>query len=92
VLKINYLNQITFGWLLGIWLASVFALIIRTPFYNYIKNLLEDRQEIPFLKNHIYCAAIISGLMMLSCVVEFLLVRNNEKTANRIDNTFKYYL
>jgi hypothetical protein len=35
-LEISYLNQLVYGWFLGLWLACVFAFIIRVPFYNYI--------------------------------------------------------
>ena len=43
ILRTTYLNQLTFGWLLGLWLACTFAFIIRIPFHNYIKLLLEER-------------------------------------------------
>lgn len=41
--KTTYVNQLTFGWFLGVWLACLFAFIIRNPLYQYIKLLLEDR-------------------------------------------------
>ena len=78
-LGVSYLNQLIFGWLLGLWLAFVFAFIIRVPLYEYLKVLLEERQEISLLPKHIAVVAGITSSMMLVCMVEYLAVRGEIK-------------
>ena len=65
----TYVNQLTFGWLLGFWLACLFAFIIRNPLYSYIKLLLEDPQEVTFIKKHILVVAALTSIMMLFSVI-----------------------
>lgn len=60
------------------WLACVFAFIIRTPLHEYIQNLLEDREEIGNLYKQVGVVAGGTAAMMLSCVIEFLAVRNTD--------------
>ncbi len=69
------MNQLIFGWFLGLWLAVVFAFIIRVPLYEYIKVLLEERQETSVLPKHIAVVAGITSGMMLVCMVEYFAVR-----------------
>ena len=79
-LGVSYLNQLIFGWLLGLWLAFVFAFIIRVPLYEYLKVLLEERQEISLLPKHIAVVAGITSSMMLVCMVEYFAVRGEIQT------------
>ena len=34
------LNQVMFGWALGIWLAVTFAAFVRDPLYDHIKGIV----------------------------------------------------
>jgi len=71
----TYMNQLVLGWLLGLWLACLFAFVIRLPFYNYIKLLLEDRQEINFLPKHMCVVGALTASMMLICVIQYYSLR-----------------
>jgi len=42
---INTLNQVVFGWYMGIWLAFVFGFILRAPIFNHIKALVADEDD-----------------------------------------------
>ncbi len=84
VFEMTYVNQLTFGWFLGIWLACVFAFIIRVPFYAYIKKLLTDRQEIIYLREHSLKVAIMTFAMMLICIIQYYAMNGEEKTEQYI--------
>jgi len=83
-LEVSYLNQLIFGWLLGLWLAFVFAFIIRVPFYDYFKTLLEERQEISGLQKHIAVVVVLTTSMMLVCLVEYFIVK--EEISSEIED------
>jgi len=43
--RINSSNQTVFGWSVGVWIAYVFAVLLREPIFNHIKALVSDDDE-----------------------------------------------
>jgi len=43
--NINTVNQIVMGWVLGFWLATTFAYIIRTPLFNHVKGIVTCQED-----------------------------------------------
>ena len=41
LLDSNYIDQILYAWVLGIWLAIFFALVMRNPVHKHIRSLLD---------------------------------------------------
>jgi hypothetical protein len=58
--KADTLNQILFGWALGVWLAIIFAVFVRDRLFTHVKSILEVRTENAYYKPLliVFCATL----------------------------------
>lgn len=59
--KADTLNQILFGWALGVWLAIIFAVFVRDRLFTHVKSILEVRTENAYYKPLliVFCATLV---------------------------------
>ena len=43
--KVDTVNDVIFGWVLGFWLANVFAHICRDPIFEHVKGIVSCKDE-----------------------------------------------
>lgn len=69
--KADTLNQILFGWALGVWLAVVFAIFVRDPLFTHVKGILEVRTEDSYFKRLIIFFCLNLALMSVNVIIYF---------------------
>ena len=73
---LNTYNQVVFGWVLGIWLACVFAFLVRQPIYTHIKALAADEVDMDWY-GKMPLVAIITVVAMVSIPVLCIITELN---------------
>jgi len=84
--KADTLNQVLFGWALGIWLAIIFAVFVRDRLFTHVKTILEVRTENTYYKQLlvVFCANI--SLLFINGFIYFY------QKPLRSTDTYKTYL
>ena len=69
--KADTLNQILFGWALGVWLAIIFAVFVRDRLFTHVKSILEVRTENAYYKPLliVFCATLV--LLSINVTIYF---------------------
>lgn len=62
---INTLNQVLYGWLVGVWLGFLFAFLLREPIFNHIKALVvDDYDMVMYGKTPLVAGITCAGLIV----------------------------
>ena len=75
VLGAHTLDQVVFGWLIGIWLACTYAFIMREVIHHHIKDLTNLREKCKIM-THFWAALGIYTIVMGILVITFYITRN----------------
>jgi len=68
---------VVFGWILGIWLALVFAYMIRDPIFEHVDKVVQCAEDDEILKRNakifgtVTCSmTLVSLTIYLSCILQ----------------------